>query len=116
MRPWVEGSEATKAGAVPQSIKRSQRAPGTGTPEQARLTPREVFPMLRRLAREVGIVGAGIDEMNPLVDPGYTTALVANRCLVEIIGCGDRVAGSALLRPPIREARLAGPPGRQLDS
>ena len=69
-------------------------APGTGTPEPAGLTPREVFPMLRRLAHEVGIVGAEIVEMNPLVDPGYTTALVANRCLVEIItGVAMRKAG-----------------------
>lgn len=60
-------------------------APGTGTPEPAGLTPRELFPMLRRLAHEVGIVGAEVVEVNPFVDPGYTTALVANRCLMEMI-------------------------------
>lgn len=60
-------------------------APGTGTPEPAGLTPRELFPMLRRLTHEVGIVGAELVEVNPFVDPGYTTGLTANRCLVEMI-------------------------------
>ena len=69
-------------------------APGTGTPEPAGLTPRELFPMLRRLSHEVGIVGAELVEVNPLVDPGYTTALVANRCLIEIItGVAMRKSG-----------------------
>ncbi len=49
---------------------------------------------LLHLAHEVGIVGAEIVEVNPFVDPGYTTALVANRCLIEMItGVAMRKAG-----------------------
>ena len=54
-------------------------APGTGTPEPNGLTPRELFPMLRRLAAETNLVGVELVEVNPLVDPTYVTPLVANR-------------------------------------
>ena len=53
--------------------------PGTGTPEPGGLTPRELFPLLRRLTAENRVVGIDVVEMNPLVDPGYTTALNVNR-------------------------------------
>lgn len=60
-------------------------APGTGTPEPNGLTPRELFPLLRRLGAETNIVGVELVELNPLVDPTYVTPLVANRCTREIL-------------------------------
>jgi arginase family enzyme len=49
------------------------------------VTPRELFPLLRRLTAENTIVGIDVVEMNPLVDPGYTTALNVNRCIREML-------------------------------
>lgn len=60
-------------------------APGTGTPEPGGLTPRELFPLLRRLCAEANVVGMELVELNPLVDPTYVTSLVANRCVREMI-------------------------------
>jgi agmatinase len=60
-------------------------APGTGTPEPNGLTPRELFPLLRRLGAETNLVGVELVEVNPLVDPTYVTPLVANRCAREIL-------------------------------
>ena len=60
-------------------------APGTGTPEPGGLTTRELFPILRRLCSEVGIVGAEVVEVCPQADPGYTTALNAHRAIMEML-------------------------------
>jgi agmatinase len=69
-------------------------APGTGTPEPNGLTPRELFPLLRRLGAETNLVGMELVELNPLVDPTYVTPLVANRCAREILtGIAMRKAG-----------------------
>ncbi len=69
-------------------------APGTGTPEPNGLTPRELFPLLRRLGAETNVVGMELVELNPLVDPTYVTPLVANRCVREILtGIAMRKAG-----------------------
>lgn len=54
-------------------------APGTGTPEPGGLTPREVFPIIRRLCAESNVVGFELVEFNPLVDPTYITGMNANR-------------------------------------
>jgi agmatinase len=70
--------------------------PGTGTPEPGGLTPRELFPLLRRLTAENAVVGIDVVEMNPLVDPGYTTALNVNRCIREML------VGLALRKQGIR--------------
>ena len=59
--------------------------PGTGTPEPNGLTPREVFPIVRRLCAETNIVGFELVEVNPLADPGYTTAQNADRILRECL-------------------------------
>ena len=59
--------------------------PGTGTPEPAGLTTREVFPLGRRLCAETNVVGFELVEVNPLVDPGYTTAQNATRILRECL-------------------------------
>jgi formimidoylglutamase len=60
-------------------------APGTGTPEPNGLTPRELFPLLRRLGAETNLVGIELVELNPLVDPTYVTPLVANRAARELL-------------------------------
>ncbi len=59
--------------------------PGTGTPEPGGLYPREMFPLIRRLCAENNLVGFELVELNPLVDPGYTTALNANRLVQECL-------------------------------
>ncbi len=60
-------------------------APGTGTPEPNGLTPRELFPLLRRLGAETNLIGIELVELNPLVDPTYVTPLVANRRALELL-------------------------------
>ncbi len=59
--------------------------PGTGTPEPGGLTTREVFPLVRRLCAETNVVGFELVEVNPLVDPGYTTAQNSTRILRECL-------------------------------
>lgn len=59
--------------------------PGTGTPESGGLTPRELFPLLRTLCSENKMVGFDVVELNPLVDPGYTTVLNTHRLLQECL-------------------------------
>jgi len=59
--------------------------PGTGTPESGGLTPREVFPLVRTLCSENNLVGFDLVELNPLVDPGYTTVLNSNMLVQECL-------------------------------
>ena len=59
--------------------------PGTGTPEPGGLTTREVFPIIRGLCAAKQIVGFELVELNPMVDPGYTSAQNANRILAECL-------------------------------
>ncbi len=83
---------------------------GTGTPVPGGLTPREVFPIVRGLCSENNVVGFDLVELNPLVDPGYTTALnakqVVDECMTGIalrkLGLGSRDYLSPLTR---RDAR-----------
>jgi len=67
-------------------------APGTGTPEPGGLTSRELLDTLRRLGRELNVVGADIVEVSPPYDgPGEITAFLANRCVLEILnGMAER--------------------------
>ncbi len=57
--------------------------PGTGTPEPGGLTPREAFPIVRRLCAESNVVGFELVELAPMLDPTYVSALHANRILRE---------------------------------
>ena len=83
---------------------------GTGTPVPGGLTPREVFPIVRGLCSENNVVGFDLVELNPLVDPGYTTALnakqVVDECLTGIalrkLGLGNRDYLSPLTRRDTR--------------
>jgi arginase family enzyme len=59
--------------------------PGTGTPEPGGLTMREALPVVRRVCAETKVVGFELVELDPLVDPGYTTALNSNRILRECL-------------------------------
>lgn len=70
-------------------------APGTGTPEPGGLTSRELLDTVRRLAREIPIVGADIVEVSPPYDgPGGITAFLANRVVLEVLnGMAERKVG-----------------------
>ena len=60
-------------------------APGTGTPEPGGLTPRELFPFIRRLCAETNVVGMELVEVAPLLDPSYLTAFNGLRIAQEAI-------------------------------
>jgi agmatinase len=57
--------------------------PGTGTPEPGGLTPREAFPIVRRLCAESNVVGFELVELAPMLDPTYVSKLNANRLIKE---------------------------------
>ena len=59
-------------------------APGTGTPEFAGLTSREVMRMLRGL-RNLDLVGADVVEVSPPFDPSGATALAAANIAFELL-------------------------------
>jgi guanidinopropionase len=59
-------------------------APGTGTPEFAGFTSREVNRMLRGL-RNLNLVGADVVEVSPPFDPSGATALAAANIAFELL-------------------------------
>ncbi|MGH8874014.1 MAG: agmatinase [Acidimicrobiia bacterium] len=67
-------------------------APGTGTPEPGGLTSRQLLDTVRRLAKELDVVGADLVEVSPPYDgPGEVTAFLANRVVLEILnGMAER--------------------------
>ncbi|KAA3635789.1 MAG: agmatinase [Armatimonadetes bacterium] len=71
-------------------------APGTGTPEPGGLTSRELLDTVRRLARELPVIGADIVEVSPPYDgPGQITAFLGNRIVLEILnGMAERVVAA----------------------
>ncbi|HEU4751202.1 MAG TPA: agmatinase [Acidimicrobiia bacterium] len=71
-------------------------APGTGTPEPGGLTSRQILDTVRRLGRELNVIGADVVEVSPPYDgPGEITAYLANRVVLEILnGMAERAAGS----------------------
>jgi agmatinase len=71
-------------------------APGTGTPEPGGLTSRELLDTVRRLARDLPVVGADIVEVSPPYDgPGEITAHLANRVVLEVLnGLAERAPGA----------------------
>lgn len=70
-------------------------APGTGTPEPGGILSRELLDTVRRLARELPVVGADVVEVSPPYDgPGQVTAFLANRVVLEILnGMAERRRG-----------------------
>jgi agmatinase len=71
-------------------------APGTGTPEPGGITSRELLDTVRRLARELPVIGADVVEVSPPYDgPGQITAFLANRVVLEILnGMAERELGA----------------------
>lgn len=71
-------------------------APGTGTPEPGGITSRELLDTVRRIARELPVVGADVVEVSPPYDgPGQITAFLANRVVLEIFnGMAERKLGA----------------------
>lgn len=71
-------------------------APGTGTPEPGGLTSRELLGAVRTLTRNLDIVGMDVLEVSPPYDHAEITAIVANRCLMELFGSLAHKAVSGL--------------------
>ena len=87
--------------------------PGTGTPEPNGLTPREVFPLVRTLCAENKLVGFDLVELNPLVDPGYTTVMnsgtLVQECLTGIAMNRKGISGRGYYNPLTVEDDRADP-------
>lgn len=60
-------------------------APGTGTPEPGGLTARQLLDTVRRLGRDLNVVGADVVEVAPAYDTAEITALLANRVVLELL-------------------------------
>jgi agmatinase len=60
-------------------------APGTGTPEPGGLTSRQLLDTVRRLGRDLNVVGADVVEVAPAYDTADITALLANRVVLELL-------------------------------
>lgn len=71
-------------------------APGTGTPEPGGLTGRELLDSVRRIGRDVRLVGMEIVEVAPPYDNADVTALLGNRVVLETLsGIARRRADAA---------------------
>jgi agmatinase len=60
-------------------------APGTGTPEPGGLTPRQLLDTVRRLGKDLNVVGADLVEVAPAYDVSDVTALLGNRVILELL-------------------------------
>jgi arginase family enzyme len=68
--------------------------PATGTPEPNGLTPRETFPLIRRLCAESNVIGFELVELLPYRVPGYETVLNSERIVREcLVGIAMRKMG-----------------------
>jgi agmatinase len=91
-------------------------APGTGTPEPGGLTPRELLDAVRRIGRESALVGMEIVEVAPSYDHADSTALLANRVVLETLAGvarrrADAAAGTAFDQSvPVLSGRAAPEP------
>ena len=68
-------------------------APGTSSPEPGGLTYEEVREILRLAAARAQVVGVDIVEVNPYLDPGGMTALLAARLAIEAMAVTFRPDG-----------------------
>jgi agmatinase len=59
-------------------------APGTGTPEPGRMTPREALRAVRRSA-EAGLIGMDLVEISPPYDPTEVTSLFGARVIMDTL-------------------------------
>ena len=103
LRPVVDDAVAASSGdakgvflSIDIDVVDPGMAPGTGTPEPGGLTSRELLDTVRRLARDLPILGADIVEVSPPYDgPGQITAFLANRVVMEILnGMAERHVAS----------------------
>ena len=60
-------------------------APGTGTPEPGGMLTREVLRAIRRIVGAVELAGMDVVEVSPPYDHAETTAMAANRSVLEAI-------------------------------
>jgi agmatinase len=60
-------------------------APGTGTPEPGGMLTREVLRAIRRIVGAVELAGMDVVEVSPPYDHAETTAMAANRAVLEAI-------------------------------
>jgi agmatinase len=66
-------------------------APGTGTPEPGGLSSRELLDTVRRLSRELRVLGADVVEVAPIYDHAEITTYLGNRVALEILnGMAER--------------------------
>ncbi len=71
-------------------------APGTGTPEPGGLSARELLDAVRRIGREVPLVGFEVVEVAPPYDHADITAMLGNRVVLETLsGIARRRADEA---------------------
>ena len=70
-------------------------APGTGTPEPGGILARELLDTVRRIGRDLNVVGADVVEVAPVYDgPGEITVRLANRVVLELLnGMAERAVG-----------------------
>lgn len=69
-------------------------APGTGTPEPGGLTSRQLLDTVRRLGKDLHVIGADVVEVSPPYDHAEVTAYLANRVVLELLnGMAERKAG-----------------------
>ena len=60
-------------------------APGTGTPEPGGMLTREVLRAIRQIVAAVDLAGMDVVEVSPPYDHAETTAMAANRAVLEAI-------------------------------
>ncbi|MFC3688025.1 agmatinase [Aquipuribacter hungaricus] len=60
-------------------------APGTGTPEPGGITARELLDSVRRICRELPVVGVDVVEVSPPYDHADITAALGNRVVLEAL-------------------------------
>lgn len=69
-------------------------APGTGTPEPGGLTSRQLLDTVRRLSKQLEVLGADVVEVAPVYDTAEITAYLGNRVVLEVLnGMAERAAG-----------------------
>jgi formimidoylglutamase len=77
-------------------------APGTGTPEPGGMLTREVLRAIRQIVGSVELAGMDVVEVSPPYDHAETTAMAANRAVLEAIGAlaARRRAGGTVQSEP----------------
>lgn len=69
-------------------------APGTGTPEPGGLSSRQLLDTMRRISKDLNVLGADVVEVAPAYDQSEITAYLGNRVVLEILnGMAERKLG-----------------------